>query len=164
MCLRCVSRWRWRGYRRMGSQVLCLRQTGPPPQLFVPAGWRAAPARPNAACRGCWAQWKASCKLAGRRATPRRGSWGWRWRTRSCGGSFSTSPTRWSSPRMDGNQDECLTVFVPVCLNDKTSYIVVQNNSYECFLIWGNLTCRLFIYLVGHSSTCLSFVHRWVVR
>ncbi len=116
-----MSRWRWRGHRTMSTLLLRLRQTEPQ-LLFVPVGQRrAARARTSAACPGCWAQWRASSRPAGRKATQRRESWGWRWRTPSCGGSFNTSPTRWSSPRMDGNHSEPLFVMSSLWLS-----------TYEC--------------------------------
>lgn len=50
----------------------------------------------------CWARWRASCRRAARRGTPRSGSCGSRWRTTTCGCASRSSPTRWSSPKTAG--------------------------------------------------------------
>lgn len=87
-----LSRWRLRARKRTGSLVLCPTRTSE----VTPV------AQTNAACPDCWAPWRASWRLGAKKATRRRESWRWCWRMLSCGGSFSTSPTRWSSPRTDG--------------------------------------------------------------
>lgn len=94
-----LSRWKLRARKRTGSLVLCPPRTSEVTPVVHP---HAAPARTNAACPGCWAPWRASWRLGAKKATRRRESWGWCWRMSSCGESFSTSPTRWSSPRTDG--------------------------------------------------------------